>query len=96
MMRTQISVTLSEEFGSERKLVAVAKGKVHTETELQVIPRHVTFAVNGENDISSSSVKTGRSAERWRRLALLRSGDVEPNPGPNPSGSVSRRRTLHC
>ena len=39
-------------------------------------------AVNGENDISSSSAKTGRSAERWRRLALLRSGDVGPNPGP--------------
>ena len=37
-------------------------------------------AVNGENDISSSSAKTGRSAERWRRLALL--GDVDPNPGP--------------
>ena len=32
--------------------------------------------------MSTSSASPGRSAERSRRLALLRSGDVEPSPGP--------------
>ena len=35
-----------------------------------------------EDGISSSSANLGRSVEHWRRLALLRSSDVEPNPGP--------------
>ena len=48
-------------------------------------------AMSGENGISSSSANLGRSVEHWRRLDLLRSGDVEPNPGL-PSGRVSRRR----
>ena len=38
-------------------------------------------AMSGENGISSWSANLGRSVEHWRRLALLRSGDVEPNPG---------------
>ena len=38
-------------------------------------------AMSGENGISRSSANLGRSVEHWRRLALLRSGDVEPNPG---------------
>ena len=54
----------------------MAKERIHTVTELHAVPKHVpdlvTFAVNSENDISSSSDNPGRSAERWRRLALLR------------------------
>ena len=82
MMRKQTSVTPSEELDSKRELVDVTTERVHTETELHVVPWHVTFAVNGENDISSSSANPQRYAKRWRRLALLRSGDVEPNPSP--------------
>ena len=37
--------------------------------------------MSGENGISRSNANLGRSVEHWRRLALLRSGDVEPNPG---------------
>ena len=94
MMRNQISVTPSEEIDSKRKLVDVAKERVHTETELRVIPRHVTFAVNGENDISSSSAQTGRSAERWRRLALLRSGDMEPENSSLLTSPLEPRRNI--
>ena len=39
-------------------------------------------ALSGGYGMSTSSANPGRSAERWRRLALLRSGGVEPNPGP--------------
>ena len=71
VLRKHISVTLSEELDSRRELDDVAQERVHTETKLHVIPKHVTYAVNGEKDISSSSAKTGRSAKHWRRLALL-------------------------
>ena len=49
---------------------------------LKSLAKRDRVAVNGEYDITSSSANPGRSAERWRRLALLRSGDIEPNPGP--------------
>ena len=91
MMRERISVTSSKEIDSKHELVNVAKESIHTETEFHAVPRNVrdlvTFAVNGENDIPSSSVNPGRSAERWCRLALLRSGDVETNPGPHRARS---------
>ena len=76
-------------------MINVESERIHTETEFHAVPKHVpdlvTFVVYGENDISSSSVDPRRSVERWRRLALLRSGDVEPNPGPPRA-----RRTPHC
>ena len=37
--------------------------------------------MSGENGISISSANLERSVEHGRRLALLRSGDVEPSPG---------------
>ena len=63
------------------------------DTQRNILKSHILakrdrVAVNGEYDISSSSANPGRSAERWRRLALLRSGDVEPDPGPP--------RASHC
>ena len=86
VMRKQVNVTSSDTIESARKLVNVEKERIHTETEFHAEPKQmpdrVTFTVNGEHDTSSSSVNSGRSAEHWRRLALLRSGDVEPNPGP--------------
>ena len=47
-----------------------------------ILTKRDKVSVKDEYGISSSSANPGRSAERWRRLALLRSGDVEPNPGP--------------
>ena len=57
------------------------------DTERNILKSHILtrrdkMAVNGEHGTSSSSANPGRSAERWRRFALLRSGDVEPKPGP--------------
>ena len=40
------------------------------------------------NNLESQIANFGPSAEHWRRLALLRSGDVEPNPGPEDSSSL--------
>ena len=54
----------------------------------------LTLQDNGENGISSSSANLGRSVEHWRRLALLRSGDVEPNPGPPQVRSRGGREFL--
>ena len=82
MMRKQISVTPAKEVDGKRELVDGAEEKFIRKPRFMCYQGIVTFAVNGESDISSSSAKTGRSAERWRRLALFRSGDVEPNPGP--------------
>ena len=63
------------------------KDTVDAETERNILKSHISakrdrVAVNGEHDTSSSNANPGRPAERWRRLALLRSGDAEPNPGP--------------
>ena len=49
-------------------------------------------AMSGENGISRSSANLRRSVEHWRRLALLRSGDVEPNPGPPQALEEEERR----
>ena len=59
--------------------------KFEADTERNILKSHILakrdrVAVNGEYDNSSSNAHPG--AERWRRLALLRSGDVEPNPAP--------------
>ena len=59
--------------------------KFDADTERNILKSHILakrdrVAVNGEYDNSSSNAHPG--AERWRRLALLRSGDVEPNPAP--------------
>ena len=58
------------------------KDKIDADTERNILKSHILtkrdkFAVNG---ISSSSANPRRSPERWRRLALLCSGDVEPYP----------------
>ena len=59
----------------------------YADTERNILKSHILtkrdkVAVNGEYGISSSSANPRRSAERWRGLDLLRSGDVEPDPGP--------------
>ena len=51
-------------------------------------------AMNGKHSTSSSNANLGRSAEHWRRLALLRSGDVDPYPGPPQARSWKRRKFL--
>ena len=44
-------------------------------------------ATRGGYGMSTSSANSGRSPDRWRRLDLLRSGDVQPKPGPPPARS---------
>ena len=70
-----------------KTILSKMKDIFDAETERNILKSHILtkrdkVAVTGEYGISSSSANPGRSAERWRRLALLRSGDVEPNPGP--------------
>ena len=61
--------------------------------ESQILTLRDKGAMSGEKGNSSSSANLGRSAKHWRRLALLRSGDVEPKGTAvlrgGPSGDVS-------
>ena len=63
-----------------KEILCVDKRRNDLESHILSLPDE--SAMSGENGISSSSANLGRSVEHWRRLALLRSGDVEPNPGP--------------
>ena len=50
--------------------------------ECYILKMRDKAAMSGGYGMSTSSANPGRSAERWRHLALLRSGHVELNPGP--------------
>ena len=56
--------------------------KMRNDSKCHILTLRDKGAMSGENGISSSSANVGRSVEHWRRLALLRSHHVEPNPGP--------------
>ena len=60
-----LNKNMMRKIDSKHELVNVAKERIHTETEFNAVPKQmpdrVTFTVNGEHNISSSSVNSSRA-----------------------------------
>ena len=80
---------------SKRKDV-LCVDKRRNDLDSQILSLRDKSAMSGENNvISSSGANLRRSVEHWRRLALLRSGYVEPNR-VHPLTRFLGRRAPQC